>query len=143
MKSDLFQEGTVLKHSNKNVSGNCMAVHEVLSQIGDKWTVLIVRALNDGPRRFSELRRDVEGISQRMLTLNLKTLERDGFVTRTVYATIPPRVDYELTTLGHSLSDPLGVIAQWAITNRQHIVDARIAFDAREPNEGPVRVAAE
>jgi DNA-binding HxlR family transcriptional regulator len=132
-----------LKHSNKNVTGNCMAVHEVLSQIGDKWTVLIVRALNDGPRRFSELKRDVEGISQRMLTLNLKTLERDGFVTRTVYPTIPPRVDYELTTLGHSLSEPLGVIAQWAITNRQRIVDARIIFDAREPNEGPIRVAAE
>ncbi len=132
-----------MKHSNKNVSGNCLAVHEVLNQIGDKWTVLIVRALNDGPRRFSELRREVEGISQRMLTLNLKTLERDGFVTRTVYPTIPPRVDYELTALGHSLSEPLGVIAQWAITNRQHIVDARMAFDAREPNEGPVRVAAE
>jgi DNA-binding HxlR family transcriptional regulator len=120
-----------------------MAVHEVLSQIGDKWTVLIVRALGDGARRFSELRRDVEGISQRMLTLNLKTLERDGFVTRTVYPTIPPRVDYELTALGHSLSDPLGVIAQWAITNRQRIVDARMAFDARAPIEGPVRAAAE
>ncbi len=132
-----------MKHSNKNVTGNCMAVHEVLSQIGDKWTVLIVRSLNDGPRRFSELKRDVEGISQRMLTLNLKTLERDGFVTRTVYPTIPPRVDYELTTLGHSLSEPLGVVAQWAITNRQRIVDARIAFDAREPNEGPIRIAAE
>ena len=132
-----------MKHSDKNVTGSCMAVHEVLSQIGDKWTVLIVRALGNGPRRFSELKREVEGISQRMLTLNLKTLERDGFVTRTVYPTIPPRVDYELTALGHSLTAPLGVIAQWAITNRQHIVDARISFDAREPNEGPIRVAAE
>lgn len=132
-----------MKHGTKNVTGNCMAVHEVLSQIGDKWTVLVVRALNDGPRRFSELKRDVEGISQRMLTLTLKTLERDGFVTRTVYPTIPPRVDYELTTLGHSLSEPLGVIAQWAITNRQRIVDARVAFDMREPNDGPVRIAAE
>lgn len=120
-----------------------MAVHEVLSQIGDKWTVLIVRSLGDGPRRFSELKRDVDGISQRMLTLNLKTLERDGFITRTVYPTVPPRVDYELTPLGHSLSEPLGVIAQWAVTNRQRIVDARIAFDAREPYDGPVRVAAE
>jgi DNA-binding HxlR family transcriptional regulator len=132
-----------MKHGHKHVTGNCMAVHEVLSQIGDKWTVLIVRSLNDGPRRFSELKRDVEGISQRMLTLNLKTLERDGFITRTVYPTVPPRVDYELTPLGHSLSEPLGVIAQWAITNRQRIVDARIAFDAREPYDGPVRVAAE
>ena len=132
-----------MKHGHKHVTGNCMAVHEVLSQIGDKWTVLIVRSLNDGPRRFSELKRDVEGISQRMLTLNLKTLERDGFITRTVYPTVPPRVDYELTPLGHSLSEPLGVIAQWAITNRQRIVDARIAFDAREPYDGPVRRAAE
>ena len=132
-----------MKHGTKNVTGNCMAVHEVLSQIGDKWTVLVVRALNDGPRRFSELKRDVDGISQRMLTLTLKTLERDGFVTRTVYPTIPPRVDYELTTLGHSLSEPLGVIAQWAITNRQRIVDARVTFDMRAPNEGPVRIAAE
>ena len=132
-----------MKHGTKNVTGNCMAVHEVLSQIGDKWTVLVVRALNDGPRRFSELKRDVDGISQRMLTLTLKTLERDGFVTRTVYPTIPPRVDYELTALGHSLSEPLGVIAQWAITNRQRIVDARVAFDMRAPNEGPVRMAAE
>lgn len=132
-----------MKHGYKHVTGNCMAVHEVLSQIGDKWTVLIVRSLNDGPRRFSELKRDVEGISQRMLTLNLKTLERDGFITRTVYPTVPPRVDYELTPLGHSLSEPLGVIAQWAITNRQRIVDARIAFDAREPYDGPVRIAAE
>lgn len=132
-----------MKHGHKHVTGNCMAVHEVLSQIGDKWTVLIVRSLNDGPRRFSELKRDVEGISQRMLTLNLKTLERDGFITRTVYPTVPPRVDYELTPLGHSLSEPLGVIAQWAITNRQRIVDARIAFDAREPYDGPVRIAAE
>ena len=132
-----------MKHGHKHVTGNCMAVHEVLSQIGDKWTVLIVRSLNDGPRRFSELKRDVEGISQRMLTLNLKTLERDGFITRTVYPTVPPRVDYELTPLGHSLSEPLGVIAQWAITNRQRIVDARIAFDQREPYDGPVRVAAE
>ncbi len=132
-----------MMHGTKNITGNCMAVHEVLSQIGDKWTVLVVRALNDGPRRFSELKRDVEGISQRMLTLTLKTLERDGFVTRTVYPTIPPRVDYELRELGHSLSEPLGVIAQWAITNRQRIVDARVAFDMRAPNEGPVRLAAE
>jgi DNA-binding HxlR family transcriptional regulator len=132
-----------MQHGTKNITGNCMAVHEVLSQIGDKWTVLVVRALNDGPRRFSELKRAVEGISQRMLTLTLKTLERDGFVTRTVYPTIPPRVDYELRELGHSLSEPLGVIAQWAIANRQRIVDARVAFDMREPNDGPVRIAAE
>lgn len=132
-----------MKHGHKHVTGNCMAIHEVLAQIGDKWTVLVVRALNDGPRRFSELKRGVDGISQRMLTLTLKTLERDGFVTRTVYPTVPPRVDYALTDLGHSLSEPLGVIAQWALTNRERIVHARIAFDNREPADGWVRVAAE
>ena len=93
-----------MKHGHTHVTGNCMAVHEVLSQIGDKWTVLIVRSLNDGPRRFSELKREVEGISQRMLTLNLKTLERDGFITRTVYPTVPPRVTLGPTGLTVSAS---------------------------------------
>lgn len=132
-----------MKHGHKNVTGTCMAVHEVLSQIGDKWTVLTVRALGDGALRFSALKREVEGISQRMLTLTLKTLERDGFVSRTVYPTIPPRVEYALTPLGRSLSEPLGVIAQWALTNRQRIVDARVAFDARDAHAAPVRFAAE
>lgn len=131
-----------MKHGHKHVTGSCMAVHEVLAQIGDKWTVLTVRALSDGPRRFSALKRDVEGISQRMLTLTLRTLERDGFVSRTVYGTVPPRVDYALTLLGQSLTEPLGVIAQWALTNRQRIVDARMAFDAREADAAPVSIAA-
>lgn len=132
-----------MKHGHKNVTGSCMAVHEVLAQIGDKWTVLTVRALGDGPRRFSALKREVEGISQRMLTLTLRTLERDGFVSRTVYPTIPPRVDYALTPLGQSLTEPLGVIAQWALTNRQRIVDARMAFDGRAPVDEPMGMAAE
>lgn len=109
--------------------GACPAVQDVLQRIGDKWTVLVVHRLADGPRRFSQLRRDVDGISQRMLTLTLRGLERDGFVTRTVYPTVPPSVEYALTGLGHSLSQPIGVIAQWAIANRQSIADARAAFD--------------
>jgi len=121
--------------------GACLAVHEVLSRIGDKWTVLVVRALAGGPSRFSQLRRAIDGISQRMLTLTLRGLERDGFVTRTVYATVPPRVDYALTPLGHSLSEPLGVIAAWAIANRTAIAEARAQFDLAET--GPAPIAAE
>lgn len=126
-----------MKHGHSQVTGNCMAVHEVLAQIGDKWTVLTVRALAGGPLRFSVLKREIEGISQRMLTLTLRTLERDGFISRTVYPTIPPRVEYALTPLGQSLTEPLGVIAQWALTNRQSIVDARISFDRRD-EAGPI-----
>ena len=83
--------------------GSCAAVSGVLSRIGDKWSVLIVMLLSDGPKRFNQLRRMIGGVSQRMLTLTLRGLERDGLVTRTVFPTIPPRVDYELTPLGHSL----------------------------------------
>ena len=79
---------------------SCLAIREVLNRVGDKWSVLIVGLLADGSKRFSELRRTIEGISQRMLTLTLKGLERDGLVTRTVYPTKPPRVEYQLTKLG-------------------------------------------
>jgi DNA-binding HxlR family transcriptional regulator len=82
---------------------DCRKVSQVLARIGDKWSVLIVMLLGDGPRRFNEIKRMVGGISQRMLTLTLKGLERDGLVTRTVFPTIPPRVDYQLTDLGRSL----------------------------------------
>ena len=78
----------------------CKAVLETLDRIGDKWTVMVVGVLDDGAMRYNEIQRAVEGISQRMLTLTLKELERDGIVTRTMYPTIPPRVDYALTTLG-------------------------------------------
>src|SRR5258706_2822820 len=91
------QEGTALIPSSLNVAEDCRAVREVLSRVGDKWTVLVVSTLGDGPKRFNELRRALGSISQRMLTLTLRGLERDGLVTRTVFATVPPRVDYELT----------------------------------------------
>jgi len=84
-------------------SANCQAVNSVLARVGDKWSVLVIVLLGDGPKRFNEMKRLVGGISQRMLTLTLRGLERDGLVTRTVFPTIPPRVDYELTALGRSL----------------------------------------
>jgi DNA-binding HxlR family transcriptional regulator len=106
-------------------------VREVLDRIGDKWSVLVVSLLGSGPRRFSELRRSIEGISQRMLTLTLRGLERDGLVTRTVYPTVPPRVDYELTSLGRTLLVPIMSLSAWADENRRKIQDARARFDAR------------
>lgn len=110
--------------------GRCLALREVLNRVGDKWSVLIVSLLGDGPRRFSDLRRSIDGISQRMLTLTLKGLERDGLVTRTVYPSIPPRVEYELTGLGRTLQKPIEALAEWAGTNRMAIQKARDKFDA-------------
>ena len=109
----------------------CPAVREVLSRVGDKWSVQIVALLGDGSKRFSELRRAIEGISQRMLTLTLRNLERDGLVTRTVFPEIPPRVDYELTRLGETLLEPIIALAEWAETNRTSIQSARDKFDTR------------
>ena len=92
--------------SHKHVRGECLAVREVLNRVGDKWSVLIVALLGDGTKRFSELRRMIEGISQRMLALTLKGLERDGLITRTVYPTVPPREEYQLTgtSIGQTFS---------------------------------------
>ena len=112
-------------------SADCRAVSTVLARVGDKWSVLIVRLLGDGPRRFSEIKRMVGGISQRMLTLTLRGLERDGLVTRTVFPTIPPRVDYELTDLGRSLWRPVEALVAWARANQAEIEAARRRFDAR------------
>jgi DNA-binding HxlR family transcriptional regulator len=108
---------------------DCPAVGQILSTIGDKWTVLVVTTLSHGQMRFGELKRAVGEISQRMLTLTLRNLERDGFVTRTVYPTVPPRVEYELTDLGKTLIDPLETIARWAIEHRLEVADARMNFD--------------
>jgi DNA-binding HxlR family transcriptional regulator len=112
--------------------GDCRLVSETLARIGDKWTVLVVELLcaGRGPMRFNEIRRTIAGISQRMLTLTLRGLERDGLVTRTVHPTIPPRVDYELTKLGHTLRGPLVAVAEWARSNRAAIDEARRIFDA-------------
>src|ERR1700750_2861601 len=126
------QEGTSLIPSNLHQPEDCRAVSEVLSRVGDKWTVLVVGTLGDGPKRFNELRRALGSISQRMLTLTLRALERDGLVTRTVFPTIPPRVDYELTRLGHSLLEPVSSLRLWARRNRSAIENARRQFDSAE-----------
>lgn len=109
----------------------CQIVRNVLDRVGDKWSVLVVVLLGGGPQRFGELRRAIDGISQRMLTLTLRNLERDGLVSRTVHPSIPPRVEYELTDLGRSLFGPLEVIWEWAQQNHAAIVAARARFDAQ------------
>ena len=111
-------------------SHDCRAVSGILQRIGDKWSVLIISRLGEGPRRFNEIKRMIGGISQRMLTLTLRNLERDGLVSRTVTPSIPPRVDYELTVLGHSLNGPLGALEQWALNHVRDIHDAHDRFDA-------------
>src|SRR6266566_5302087 len=123
------QEGTSLIPSNLHVAEDCRAVSEVLSRVGDKWTVLVVWTLGGGPQRFNELRKALGSISQRMLTLTLRALERDGLVTRTAFPTIPPRVDYELTKLGRSLLDPVSELGLWARRNRSAIQNARRKYD--------------
>ena len=124
------QEGTALIPGNLHVAEDCRAVSEVLARVGDKWTVLVVSMLGDGPKRFNELRRGLGSISQRMLTLTVRALERDGLLTRTVYPTIPPRVEYKLTRLGHSLLEPVSQLGLWARRNRTAIQEARQRFDA-------------
>ncbi|MGF9760512.1 helix-turn-helix domain-containing protein [Microvirga sp. 0TCS3.31] len=118
--------------SHIHVPTDCRTVTEILSRVGDKWSVQVVVQLGEGPKRFNELRRAVTGISQRMLTLTLRGLERDGLVTRTVYPTIPPRVDYQLTGLGCSLLKTVRGLGEWAIQNRDEILDARRRFDAAD-----------
>ena len=103
---------------------------DILQRVGDKWTVLVVGKLGKGPMRFNELRTAVGGISQKMLTTTLRGLERDGFVTRTIYPTIPPRVDYELTDLGFELLEPVNRLGEWARQNTDRVNAARARFDA-------------
>jgi DNA-binding HxlR family transcriptional regulator len=145
------QEGTILKpehshlpahtevpgHStvtlppNAHQTSDCRGVTSVLARVGDKWSVFVIMMLGDGPRRFNELKRMVGGISQRMLTLTLRGLERDGLVTRTVFPTIPPRVDYELTDLGHGLCEPVKALGEWAKDHQSEIEGSRARFDGR------------
>jgi DNA-binding HxlR family transcriptional regulator len=110
----------------------CRTISTLLSRIGDKWTVLVVTTLGEGPRRFNELRREIPSVSQRMLTLTLRNLERDGLVSRTVTPSIPPRVDYALTELGHSLQKPITELAQWALDNVGEIHAAQALFDSEQ-----------
>jgi DNA-binding HxlR family transcriptional regulator len=108
----------------------CRTISTLLSRIGDKWTVLVVSALADGSKRFNQLRREIPSVSQRMLTLTLRNLERDGLVSRKVTPSIPPRVDYALTELGHSLQEPVLALERWALGNVEQIHAAQSHFDA-------------
>jgi DNA-binding HxlR family transcriptional regulator len=107
----------------------CRTISTLLSRIGDKWTVLVVQTLGQGSRRFNELRREIPSVSQRMLTLTLRNLERDGLVSRVVTPSIPPRVDYALTELGQSLQAPICGLASWAMDHVEDIHAARSRFD--------------
>ncbi|MEV8518885.1 helix-turn-helix domain-containing protein [Dyella marensis] len=118
-----------LTETTKPTVDNCRATREILDRIADKWSLFVIAMLRDGPRRFNELRREVEGISQRMLTLTLRGLERDGLVTRTMYPTIPPRVDYELTEVAKGLLGPVMGLVMWAEENKEAITQAQKQFD--------------
>jgi DNA-binding HxlR family transcriptional regulator len=115
-------------------SGGCQGVARVLSRIGDKWSVLVIMMLSEKPLRFNELRRRIEGISQRMLTLTLRGLERDGLVTRQLTPIIPPRVDYQLTDLGRSLCEPVIALGAWARQHGMEIERAQVRFDRANAN---------
>jgi DNA-binding HxlR family transcriptional regulator len=131
-----------MKQGNIHETTDCKAVSGVLARIGDKWSVLIVGRLGKRSMRFNELKRDIGGISQRMLTLTLRGLERDGLITRTIFPTIPPRVDYELTALGRSLLEPVTALGDWALRNIGKIEKARTKFDGAAPKKAktmPVR----
>src|SRR5215218_252301 len=110
----------------------CPTISTLLSRIRDKWTVLVVQTLGDGSKRFNELRREIPSVSQRMLTLTLRNLERDGLVSRTVTPTIPPRVDYALTELGHSLQKPISALSTWAMDHVEDIHAAQARFDVTQ-----------
>jgi DNA-binding HxlR family transcriptional regulator len=121
-------EGACLdKHADER------AIRTVLDRIGDKWSLLVIATLRTGRLRFSELQRHIPGVSQRMLTLTLRQLERDGLVTRTVHAEVPPRVEYELTSMGAGLVDTSVTLLRWALENHPAIEQARAVFDARRP----------
>jgi DNA-binding HxlR family transcriptional regulator len=106
-------------------------VRTILERIGDKWAIFVVDRLGQGPRRFTELNRGIDGITGRMLTVTLRGLERDGIITRTVHAAVPPRVDYELTPLGRTLLETIGQLVGWAVQHSGEIADARADYDAR------------
>jgi DNA-binding HxlR family transcriptional regulator len=116
-------------------------IRELLDRLADKWSLLVVELLGAGPRRFTELRREIDGISQRMLTLTLRNLERDGLVRRTVYPVVPPRVDYELTALGASLLVAVRPLCAWMRTHHDSVAAARASYDARTEPAGEPQTA--
>jgi DNA-binding HxlR family transcriptional regulator len=109
-------------------------IRDVLDRVGDKWSVLVIVELATGPRRFRQLQRAIDGISQRMLTLTVRRLERDGLVLRTVYPTVPAQVDYRLTETGTSLTHLVKALADWSLAHRETIAQARHTYDERHPD---------
>ena len=123
----------------------CLAMTDILNRIGDKWTVMVVGMLSrNGTMRFNELKRTINGVSQRMLTLTLRNLERDGLVTRTIFPEIPPRVEYSLTELGRTLKKPIDSLWAWSEVHGAAVGEARAIYDARhvpDRTEAPRRYA--
>jgi DNA-binding HxlR family transcriptional regulator len=122
------------RHDNHH--GDCRPVAHILARVGDKWTILLLRALDDKPMRFKELHRALPGISQRMLTVTVRNLERDGLIIRTVFPTIPPRVDYELSARGRSLKGALAPIGEWVMANQAGIEKSQAEFDMASKSSG-------
>ena len=120
-----------MKPSHTDLPSDCRAISDVLARVGDKWSVLVVSKLGGGPKRFNELRREIGGISQRMLTLTLRGLERDGLVARRIVPSSPPGVQYDLTALGRDLLQPVSALSAWAIRNQGKIEQSRAKFDAK------------
>jgi DNA-binding HxlR family transcriptional regulator len=133
----MSEEGTLTIGTNTDVRDQIGADHpicklrDVLDHIGDKWSVLLMHLLCGGPKRYSELQRSIDGISQRMLTLTLRSLERDGLVSRAVTPTSPPRVDYSLTPVGETLSSHVAQLIEWAEGHREYVAISRITYDDR------------
>jgi DNA-binding HxlR family transcriptional regulator len=131
----MAEEGTLNRAPNIHVREPIGPAHptcqlrDILDRVGDKWSVLVMDLLGSGPKRYSELQRAIDGISQRMLTLTLRSLERDGLVNRTVTPTSPPRVDYALTPVGETLSDQVRGLIIWAEDHRQYVADSRTRYD--------------
>jgi DNA-binding HxlR family transcriptional regulator len=127
-------EVDIRKCSSVTPEDHCK-VREILDRVADKWSLLVISLLADRGRRFTELRHEIDGISQRMLTLTLRRLERDGLVLRTVHPVVPPRVDYELTPLGTTLIGPIEALVQWTVDHTQEIAAARASYEARVVDE--------
>jgi DNA-binding HxlR family transcriptional regulator len=131
-----MEDGTSKSLGNSCNTEEAIEVRRILTRVGDKWSILVIALLDRGPRRFTELRREVEGISQRMLTLTLRQLERDGLVSRTVYPVVPPKVEYELTELGGTLLASIQSLVTWAIDHRLEVAGAREIYDEQREQTG-------
>lgn len=130
-----MEDGTSISLGHTCGTEAAQDVRDTLDRVGDKWSLLVIATLGTRPRRFMELKRELESISQRMLTLTLRHLERDGLVLRTVFPEIPPRVEYRLTPLGDTLLESIQSLVYWTLDHRQEIAQARSAYDARHNDD--------